>query len=106
MKYIFDFDDVLFNNTKQFKKHIYACLEEVGIKKENAEEYYKEVREIEFSLRNFIENLFIRSGKDLSKVEEIYEKIMSECKNFTNIELLKQIEKLGKENCFIITNGE
>lgn len=77
MKYIFDFDDVLFNNTKMFKEHIYQCLEETGIKRNIAEEYYQTVREREFSL-----------------------------KDFTNTVLVDTVKKLGKENCFIITNGE
>ena len=58
MKYIFDFDDVLFNNTKQFKEHMYACLEKAGVSRGKAEEYYNTVRENRFSLKAFIKTLF------------------------------------------------
>ena len=106
MKYIFDFDDVLFDNTKKFKKHMYKVLADYGVDEEKAKEYYLKVREQEFSLKNFIRELLKCENKDENQTEEIYEKIMAECVNFTNTELLQSIERLGKENCFIITNGE
>jgi len=105
MKYIFDFDDVLFNNTKQFKEHMYKCLEKAGISRTVAETYYTEVREKEFSLKNFISTLLLR-GKVDKKMEDIYEEIMSECPNFINNELLEEIERLGKNNCYLVTYGE
>ena len=104
MKYIFDFDDVLFNNTKQFKEHIYKCLEKAGISRTVAETYYTEVREKEFSLKNFISTL-LKRGKIDKKMEDIYEEIMSECPNFINNELLDEIERLGKNNCYLVTYG-
>lgn len=105
MKLIFDFDDVLFNNTKQFKEHMYMCLEKAGVSRTAAKEYYKEVREKEFSLKNFISTLLIH-GKIDKKMESIYEEIMRECPNFINVELIEIVKKLGKNNCYIITNGE
>jgi FMN phosphatase YigB (HAD superfamily) len=106
MKYIFDFDDILFCTTAMFKKRMYMCLEEVGISHKTAQEYYKKVRENKFSLKNFISELFTREKNNKNNIRKVYEKIMSECENFTNAELLKNIKKLGKENCFIVTNGE
>ncbi len=105
MKYIFDFDDVLFNNTKQFKEHMYASLEKAGVPRNVAETYYKEVREKEFSLRNFICYLLLHL--DINKsADDIYKEIMSQTKNFTNTELVELVKKIGKENCYVITNGE
>ena len=106
MKIIFDFDDVLFNNTKQFKPHMYACLEEAGVSQNFAEKYYKEVREKEFSLKDFITYLFHHQKITDTAVEDVYKKIMNECKNFINIELIELVKKIGKSNCYIITNGE
>jgi len=106
MKYIFDFDDVLFNTTKMFKKHMYICLEKAGISKRIAEEYYKKVREKEFSLKNSIAILLAKQKINKTKIEDVYEKIMSKCWNFTNLELLKNIKKFGKKNCFIVSSGE
>ena len=36
----------------------------------------------------------------------VYEKIMRECKDFVNTELIEISRKIGKENCYIVTNGE
>jgi hypothetical protein len=65
MKYIFDFDDVLFR-TIDFKK----ILPHFPIP------------------------------------ENLYEEIMSGCKNFVNIELVDIVKKLEKKNCFIISYGD
>lgn len=105
MKYIFDFDDVLFNNTMQLKGRIFKVISEAGVPEDKAREYYSEVRVKEFSLRNFIKNLFERYNIKLDE-DKIYETIMSECSKFMNVPLVKLVEKLGKDNCYIITNGE
>jgi len=105
MKYIFDFDDVLFNNTAQFKKHMYLCLENIGVSNERAEEYYKEVRAKGFSIKNFLAKVVASECVDRVDEEELYEKIMSESKNFINTELVELVRNLGKENCFIVTHG-
>lgn len=105
MKYIFDFDDVLFNNTAQFKKHMFGLIEEAGIPMEKVKEYYAEVRVKEFSLRNFITTLF-STYNIKSDIEDIYIKIMVESSNFINESLIETIKKIGKENCYIVTNGE
>ncbi len=106
MKYIFDFDDVLFMTTKMFKRHMYKVLEDAGVDREEMLEYYRQVRGKEFSLKNFIKILLERAGKDVSKSPELYEKIMKKSKDFTNTELIKKVKELGKENCYIITNGD
>ena len=97
MKFIFDFDDTLFNNTTQFKEHMFICIEETGIARDVAEEYYRKVRWNQFSLKNLLIHFHI---------ENIYEKIMSECKNFVNKDLMDIVKKLGKENCCVVSNGE
>ncbi len=106
MKYIFDFDDVLFNNTAQFKKHMFSTLAEAGVEEHEARAYYLEVREKEFSLKNFINILFDRNGINKSEINEVYKKIMTECSKFVNTSLIDKVKKIGKENCYIITNGE
>lgn len=106
MKYIFDFDDVLFNNTKQFKEHMYACLEEVGVSRGTAETYYRGVRENQFSLKAFLTDLFTLEKDKEKKVEDLYKKIMRECPNFVNTELLERVRRIGIENCYIVTTGD
>lgn len=105
MKYIFDFDDVLFNNTKQLKEHMYACLEEAGVPRLVAEAYYKEVRDKEFTMKKFISALIAGEKINKTKQKELYEKIMAESKNFTNQELIKIVKKIGKQNCYMVTHG-
>ncbi|MEK7471317.1 MAG: HAD hydrolase-like protein [Patescibacteria group bacterium] len=97
MKYIFDFDDVLFNNTKQFKDHMYACLEKAGIPRTQAKEYYKGVRISGFWLKEMLSHFSLK--------EDWYEKILERSENFLNKDLVNEIKKLGKENCYIVTHG-
>jgi len=97
MKFIFDFDDVLFDNTKQLKEYMYECLDKAGISRDIAEKYYKTVRENRFWLKDFLHHF--------SLTESMYEKILKKSKNFTNKELLTLVKKLGKENCYIVTHG-
>lgn len=97
MKFIFDFDDVLFNSTKQFKGHMYACLEKAGITRNVAEEYYKSPIEDEFWLKRIL--------KDFSVKTDLYEEILKESRNFLNIDLLEVVKKLGKDNCYIVSYG-
>ena len=106
IKIIFDFDDVLFDNTKQLKQRMYSCLENNGVPKDVAEKYYKEVREAEFSLKDFISKLLIKHS--ISKVSQgdIYEEVMCKCKDFVNKDLLEIVNNLGKSNCYIVSNGE
>ncbi|MEK7539555.1 MAG: hypothetical protein AAB595_02880, partial [Patescibacteria group bacterium] len=68
MKFIFDFDDVLFNNTKQFKEHMYMCLEKAGVSRNVAEKYYKEIRGGKFWLKKMLIHFSIQ--------ESLYEKIL------------------------------
>ena len=105
MKYIFDFDDVLFNNTKQLKEHMYACIEKAGVPRATAEKHYKEVRDKEFTMKKFISALFV--GEKINKIgkQELYEKIMVKSKNFINLELVKVVKKIGKQNCYMVTHG-
>lgn len=95
-KYIFDFDDVLFYNTAQFKKHMYSCLEKAGVPHQVAFEYYQTVRH-KFSLKNFLLHF---------DLENIYEEIMAKCPDFVNRELMEVVKKIGKDNCYIVTHGE
>jgi len=97
MKFIFDFDDVLFHNTKLFKEHMYMSLEKTGIPRNTAEEYYKTVRVNRFWLKDFLHHFSLEKS--------MYEKLLNESKNFTNKELVTLMKKLGRENCYIVTHG-
>jgi len=109
-KYIFDFDDVLFNNTAQFKEHMFKLIAEAGVPEGEARAYYAkpEIRGKEFSLRKFIKDLF--SFYDLhdseTSIDELYLRIMEESRKFLNTELVEMVKRIGVENCYIVTNGE
>ena len=72
MKYIFDFDDVLFHNTKQFKKHMFMCLEKAGASGAETEKYYKEVRVNDFWLKKLLVHFSLK--------ENLYEEILKKTK--------------------------
>ncbi len=105
MKFIFDFDDVLFN-TKKFKEKIYLSVEKVGISRDVEETYYKEFRKYAFSLKIFLTNLFAREKKRSVSVDAIYEEIMSDCERLLNKDLLEIVQKLSASDCFILTSGD
>ncbi len=105
IKYIFDFDDVLFYNTSKFKKHMYKCFEEIGVSCDAIKTYYQEERDKGFVLRNLV--ISVIDGEKISSVnvDELIEKIMVECKNFVNNELIDKIKILGAEHCYMVTHG-
>lgn len=102
MKFIFDFDDVLFFTTRHRKEHMFVLLEKVGIPLAEIEEYYKKARLEGLLLKNMLAH-FLASKRINQK--KLYEEIMAENKNFINVALLETIKKLGKDNCFLITHG-
>lgn len=100
MKFIFDFDDVLFHTTKHFKEHILIVMEKIGAPRNFVTEYLDKERWKLFSLKKLIAR-FANGNK-----ENVYEEIMGKNKNFINNELFALIKKLGKSNCYIVTYGE
>ncbi|MFZ2150330.1 MAG: HAD hydrolase-like protein [Minisyncoccia bacterium] len=104
MKYIFDFDDVLFKNTDMLKPRIFHIISrEAGVTEEKVKERYQKNR-IEFSLVNFIKTFF--TEPDMSKIDHIFKDIMSESHKFLNMELIEEIKKIDKNDLYIVTNGE
>src|SRR3989344_5478051 len=100
MKFIFDFDDVLFNNSKQFKEHMYACFEKRGVSKDKAKEYY------ENTIDNKRDRLWLKEMiAYFSAPEELYEEILNASKDFINEDLASLLKTLGNENCYIVTRG-
>lgn len=97
MKFIFDFDDVLFHTTKHFKENIYLSLEKAGISRNSVVEYLEKNPNL-FSLRKTLAHFSAPHG--------LYEEIMEESKIFVNNELIELIKKLGRSNCYIVTYGE
>jgi len=104
-KYIFDFDDVLFLNTEKFKKHMYECFEEIEVSQDTVKRYYKIEKEKGWTLPNLVASVL--EGENITSVdkEELTEKIMGECKNFVNNELVDRIRTLQVEDCYMVTHG-
>lgn len=104
-KYIFDFDDVLFFNTEKFKKHMYKCFEDVGVLYDTVKKYYKIEKDKGWVLSNLVTSVL--DGENITSVnsDELTEKIMGECKNFINQELVDRIKQLDIENCYVVTHG-
>ena len=97
MKYIFDFDDVLSHTTKRFKEHVIPVLEKDGVSRNQIEEYFKSEQWNLFSFKKMLAHF---------SLSDLYEEIMQEVKFFTNKELVREIEKIGKHNCYIVTYGD
>ncbi len=104
-KYIFDFDDVLFFNTEKFKKHMYQCFQEVGVDYDTVKKYYKIEKEKGWVLQNLVESVLKGENINTISKEGLSEKIMKECENFVNNELVDKIKLLNKENCYMVTHG-
>jgi FMN phosphatase YigB (HAD superfamily) len=98
MKFIFDFDDVLFHNTKVLKPYMYARFEEAGIPRSIVEPYYNEIKKTsKFWLKDLLTHFSLK--------ESLYEEILEESKNIVNLELIDMVKKLGKDNCYILSHG-
>jgi FMN phosphatase YigB (HAD superfamily) len=97
MKFIFDFDAVLFN-TKEFLDHLYASIEKKGVPRSTAEAYYKKVGGTKFNLKKLLIHFSLKKN--------LFDEILNESKSFINKELLIIVQKLGKENCYIVTHAE
>ena len=103
MKVIFDFDDVIFD-ARQFKEVIFRSFEKRGY--ENIRTAYEAVRKqsTPFSLKGFITQATFDSS--LENVESMYDEIMSTCPHMLNQQVVLLMKSLGKENCYIVTNGD
>lgn len=104
-KYIFDFDDVLFFNTEQFKKHMYQCFEVVGVPYDVVKKYYKKELDEGFVLKNLVDSILRNENISSISPAELNEKIMGECKNFINNGLIDRIKDIGADNCYMVTHG-
>ena len=104
-KYIFDFDDVLFFNTEKFKKHMYKCFEDIGISYDVVKKYYKLEKEKGWVLGNLV--ISVLEGENITSInpDELTEKIMNECENFVNDNLIDRVKEVGVENCYMVTHG-
>jgi FMN phosphatase YigB (HAD superfamily) len=106
MKYIFDFDDVLFHNTEKLKPRMYKLIAEAGIPENETQEYYQQIPNKRFVIKNFLQSLFDYKNIKNVNIQNLYSSIMDESKNFKNDEVLEIIKKIGKDNCYIVTHGE
>ena len=102
MKYIFDFDDVIFESTRQRVEHIFPTLIKAGISKEQIEEYYKITRIEGFLPKKMIAHYL--GATDIDQ-EGLYEELMSRSEEYINTPVVEFIKKAGRENCFLVTHG-
>jgi hypothetical protein len=101
MKVVLDFDDVIFN-TNAFKELMFFYLAERGIR--NAKEAYEQMRQREevFSVIRYLDELGIKEEER----DEVYEGIMTPCVWLVNKEVIALMEQIGKENIFILSQGD
>lgn len=106
MKLILDFDDVLFNNTKQFKPRMFSLIENAGVPLGVPEKYYQEFKIKGFSLKNFLVALWGKYNIKKFDTQDVYEDIMRECPNFLDKKLLDVVKILKKRNCYLSSSGD
>jgi FMN phosphatase YigB (HAD superfamily) len=103
MKILFDFDDVLFHNTKQFKEVVFQTLMAGEVSRDAVEGAYMKSREgnAPFSLKQFIA-IFAPE-----KVEGLYAVLMETCVTCVNNTLIEEVFPLVEEkNRFIVSSGD
>lgn len=105
MKLIVDFDDVLFD-VSQLKERFFKVLKRHGVKNPEDEYIFERKNDRPFSLRLFLERICKEEVLSETRVESMYQDIMSVCKDLKNIELLEVLKEVGKENCYIVTSGD
>lgn len=107
VKIIFDFDDTLFD-TKKLKENVYSYLEKEGISKNKSKKYHKDIRSFDtsFSLKVFLYSIFKKEKKEIFNIEKIYQNILKTCSNLVNKDVLEIAKNIGKENCYIVTDGD
>lgn len=98
MKYIFDFDDVLFNTSKNLREQLYRVLENQGIHRETVQEYEKQERSSGFSLKKILAHFKLDPS--------LYDEVMRDPSTYVNHELLELAKTVGRKNCFIVTYGD
>jgi HAD superfamily hydrolase (TIGR01509 family) len=98
MKFIFDFDGVLFLTIKNLEEHINEIYKRNGISREQIEKYYNQEKVNGFSQKKML--------KYFSLPENLYEEMMKDNKTFVNQEVLKVVKKLGSKNCYLVTDGD
>ena len=98
MKYIFDFDDVIFHTTRHRKEHMFVLLEKAGIPLEKIEAYYKVARVNLFSLKKILEHFSVPPN--------LYGEIMNESKSYINKDIFEFIKKIDKKDKYIVTYGD
>ena len=98
MKYIFDFDDVIFYTTRNRKEHMFRVVEEAGVPLVKIEEYYRVERVNLFSLKKMLQHF--------SLPEDLYQKIMSKSKKFVNTDVFEFIKKIDKDDKYLVTYGD
>jgi phosphoglycolate phosphatase-like HAD superfamily hydrolase len=103
MKILFDFDDVLFN-TKAFKEHMRRIIEQEGVEDVHARYLALRERGIPFSLRDFLTSLLKEKGDAV--IDRVYLTIMDSCAQYLSPRMVGLLQSLGKENCFVVTNGD
>lgn len=115
MKLILDFDDVLFN-ARDFKRILFERLEGYFKNLKNFEHFSvddirarydaERLKDTPFSLKSFLKNIFEEVHESSIGVSIIYDEVMSHCRECINHDLVSVVQKIGKENCFIITSGD
>lgn len=106
MKYIFDFDDVLFDAQSFKQERLFPSLEIISVSKEEcAQKYHKGGFK---NLHLFLNQVATEYGKTFNNetFKIIEEKVFKNIHVFLNVDVYRFVEQKGKENCCILSLGD
>jgi len=105
MKYIFDFDDVIFDSFRFKKEKLFLALSHKNVTVEQIQEIYKKRFT---SPENLFRNVASKCNIALSAKEQksIIESIFTNISSFLHLDTVEVIQKKGKSNCVILSLGD
>lgn len=107
MKLILDFDDTIFDTERFKKEKLFLCLEKQGVSASNFEQNYKKYGATHptYDLSTHLKSLCREFNIQIDTDSVIYE-ISKGLEEFVFPEYLEIIKKYGRENIFILTQGD
>lgn len=105
MKYIFDFDDVIFDSQKFKEERLFTQLIEFGISKDLVRNLYQ---------KNFSSSrdLYVRSFEtcgydwDVSQLDILESNLFQNIDIFLNKDVVNFLRQAGKSNCIVLSAGD
>ena len=105
MKYIFDFDDVIFDSIRFKQEKLFPALVHKGVTAQQVQEVYKKGFT---SPENLFKDVALACGVQLSTQEQgdIVENLFTNLNSFLHADTVELIKQKGKSDCVILSLGD